>query len=214
MTDATDEGGGRDAGAGGRDEDGGRDEGSAPWLVLIGPAAAGKSTLGAAVASATGRAFADADTVAGPYYAQAGWTFDRVRERVGAVGRVAAEREWEPARAHAVERLTAQRPGSVLALGAGHGSYTDPACRERVAAALARCRHVVFVTPHEDRDEALRVLRERSILDKGSEWICDGHDFLAEWLDDPGTRALATLTLHNGGERPADSAYRLLSLLA
>ncbi|MFF0865312.1 shikimate kinase [Nonomuraea sp. NPDC003560] len=98
-----------------------------PWMILIGPAAAGKSTLGEGMAAATGRRFVDIDAIGADYYAEAGWDMDRLRSRIRAVGRVAAEREWEPARAHAVERAVADHPDAIIALGAGATTvlYTD-----------------------------------------------------------------------------------------
>jgi hypothetical protein len=82
----------------------------APVLVLLGPAATGKSTLGQLVAGLLGVAFVDLDAVADDYYPEVGWSVDRLVERIAVVGRVAAEREWEPARAHAVERAVAEHP--------------------------------------------------------------------------------------------------------
>lgn len=185
----------------------------APVLVLLGPAATCKSTLGELVAGLLGVAFVDLDAVADRYYPEVGWSVDRLVERIAVVGRVAAEREWEPARAHAVERAVADHPGAVLALGAGHASYTDPACLDRVRAALAPVPHVVLVLPGADREHALTVLRARSVAAKGTDWVRDGHDFLAEWFDDVGTRGLAHRTFLTGADDPAASARRLLDVL-
>lgn len=185
----------------------------APVLVLLGPAATGKSTLGGLVAGLLGVAFVDLDAVADRYYPDVGWSVDRLVERIAVVGRVAAEREWEPARAHAVERAVADHPGAVLALGAGHASYTDPACLDRVRAALAPVPHVVLVLPGADREHALTVLRARSVAAKGTDWVRDGHDFLAEWFDDAGTRGLAHRTFLTGADDPAASARRLVDVL-
>lgn len=185
----------------------------APVLVLLGPAATGKSTLGELVAGLLGVAFVDLDAVADRYYPEVGWSVDRLVERIAVVGRVAAEREWEPARAHAVERAVADHPGAVLALGAGHASYTDPACLDRVRAALAPVPHVVLVLPGADREHALTVLRARSVASKGTDWVRDGHDFLAEWFDDVGTRGLAHRTFLTLADDPAACARRLLDVL-
>lgn len=133
---------------------------ASPVLVLIGPAAAGKSTVGELAAGILGVPFVDLDDVGGPYYAEVGWSIARLVERIGRIGRVAAEREWEPARAHAVGRAVHDHPGAVLALGAGHTSFTDADC-------------------------------------------------LAEWLDDPGTRSLATGVVITNRETPAATAARL-----
>lgn len=185
---------------------------SGPLVVLVGPAATGKSTAGQAAARALGRPFVDADEAGERYYREVGWDLDRLRGRIAAVGRVVAEREWEPARAHAVGRLVEDHPGAVLALGAGHTSYGDPAHRSAVAAALAGAGAVVLLLPAADRDESLRVLRARSVATKGTDWVRDGHDFLAGWLDDPAPRALATHVLVTGDEPPARTADRVVAI--
>lgn len=182
-----------------------------PLIVLVGPACSGKSTLGQLVASELGVPFVDLDAVAAPYYAEAGWSIDRLTDRIGAVGRVAAEREWEPARIHAVERVVKDHPGAVIAFGAGHTSYTDPAYLERLRDALTRPLAVVRLSPSADRDLALRVLRTRSIAATGSDRIHDGHDLLAEWLDDPVVSDLATHTVYTYDDLPAQTAHALVT---
>ncbi|WP_435737530.1 AAA family ATPase [Cellulosimicrobium sp. PMB13] len=186
---------------------------AAPRLVLVGPPAAGKSTLGELVAERTGAPFVDLDAVGDRYYGEVGWSVERLVERIAVVGRVAAEREWEPARAHAVRRVVAESPGAVVALGAGHTAYTVGEHRSTVRTALADVPHVVLVVPAADRDTALTELRRRSVASKGTDWVRDGHDLLAGWLDDAGTRALATTVLVTGTEAPDAAAARLAALL-
>jgi shikimate kinase len=79
-------------------------------MILVGPLAAGKSTLGALVAERLGQPFVDIDDIAWSYCAEVGWSLDRLLERDQAVGWTAAEREWEPARAHAAQRAVADHP--------------------------------------------------------------------------------------------------------
>ncbi|MFF4353982.1 hypothetical protein [Streptomyces sp. NPDC001530] len=179
-------------------------------LVLTGPAGAGKSTLGLEPATRTGSPFVDLDATAEPYYAEVGWSIARLRERIAAVGRLAAEAEWEPARAHAVARAVADHPDAVIALGAGHTSYTDGGSLTAVRVALSRCREVIRVLPSPDREASLAALRRRCAQDKGRSWTVDGHDFLAHWLDDPGARDLATRTVYTEGETPERTAARLV----
>ncbi|GLF99888.1 hypothetical protein [Streptomyces yaizuensis] len=102
-------------------------------------------------------------------------------------------------------RAVAEHPGAVVALGAGHTSYTDPGHPATVRAAPGRCRDVIHVLPFPDRALSPAALRHRCATDKGRSWIVDGHDFLAHRLDDPGTRGLATRTIHTGDETPARS---------
>lgn len=182
-----------------------------PRLVLIGPPATGKSTLGALLAAKLHVPFVDLDAVGGPYYAEAGWSIAKVVERIDAVGRLAAEIEWEPARAHAVTRVLAEHPDAVIALGVGHTSYTDPDHRETVRAALKLCPDVLHILPSPDRAVSLDVLRQRCIADKGGPWIADGHDFLAAWLDDPTPRLAATRTVYTLDQTPDEVVDRLVS---
>lgn len=182
-------------------------------MILIGPAAAGKSTLGNGLALATGRSFVDVDALGESYYAEVGWSMDKLRTRIQAVGRVAAEQEWEPARAHAVERIVADYPGAIISLGAGHSHYTQSELFQRVLAALRPVGHVVLVLPSPDHERSVQVLRRRSLASKGTDWISgDGHDFLFQWVHDPGNRVLATTVLYTEGEEPAESISRLLTM--
>lgn len=169
-----------------------------PALLLIGPAAAGKSTLGEPLARRLGLPFVDLDAVAEPYYEEVGWSLDRLVQEIDSVGRYRAEVAWEPARLHAVRRALRDHPDTVLALGAGHTTYTAQSRQRELSEALAPVPHVVFCEPFRDREESLRELRRRSVESKQTTWISDGHDFLAEWLDDPVPRALADLVLHTG----------------
>ncbi|MEG3615490.1 shikimate kinase [Isoptericola haloaureus] len=184
-----------------------------PLMVLVGPAACGKSTLGELVAQGLGRPFVDLDAVAAPYYAEVGWSIDRLVDRIAAVGRVAAEREWEPARAHAVERVVAAHPGAVVALGAGHTSYADGTLRARVATILRPVEHRLLVLPSLDRAEALAELRRRSLRDKGTDWVSNGHDFLAEWFDDTGSRTMATDIVVTSGRTASEIAVAVADMI-
>ena len=178
--------------------------------MLVGPPATGKTTLGEILAARLQCPFVDLDAVGGRYYAEAGWSIAKLIERITAVGRLAAEIEWEPARAHAVARVVADHPDGVIALGAGHTSYTDPGLRETVRTVLENCPDVVHILPSPDRDLSLSVLRERCIASKGGPWIADGHDFLAAWLDDPVPNQVATRTVYTASQTPDQTVESLL----
>lgn len=64
-------------------------------LILIGPAATGKTTLGQIVVASLSVPFVDIDEIAEPYYEESGWNLEKLSHRSSTVGRVAAEREWE-----------------------------------------------------------------------------------------------------------------------
>ncbi|MCK0117297.1 hypothetical protein MWU57_09650 [Isoptericola sp. S6320L] len=84
---------------------------------------------------------------------------------------------------------------------------------ERAASSFRRVPHRVLLVPSLDRRTALGELRHRSLADKGTDWISGGHDFLAEWYDDPGAREIATGVLVTAGQTPRKSAERVVALV-
>jgi shikimate kinase len=181
-------------------------------MILVGPLAAGKSTLGALVAERLGRPFVDIDDIAWSYCAEVGWTLDRLLERDEAVGWAGAEREWEPARAHAVERVVADHPDAVIALGAGYTSFTAPEYADRVRRALALVPDVVHLVPSPDPARSVTVLRGRATASRGKDWIIEGHDWIARWVADPLAAEVAAATLFTDGMSPEQSAEQLVRL--
>ncbi|GII99053.1 hypothetical protein CLV28_1694 [Sediminihabitans luteus] len=111
-------------------------------------------------------------------------------------------------------RVVTRSPGAVVALGAGHTSYTDPAHGREVARVLAACPDVRLVLPCQDRDAAYAVLRRRCLETKGTTWTADGHDFLARWLDEPLTRQVATGVVLTAGSTPQHTARAVAASLA
>ncbi len=85
--------------------------------VLIGPAAVGKSTIGAILAQITNREFVDVDEIGDRYYSAAGQPLDLFARRIEADGFSQAHRWWQPARVRALD-VVADHRGAVIALGA------------------------------------------------------------------------------------------------
>ncbi|MGW2095933.1 shikimate kinase [Promicromonospora sukumoe] len=181
-------------------------------MILVGPLAAGKSTLGALVAERIGRPFVDIDEIAWTYCAEVGWSLDRLLERDDAVGWAVAEREWEPARAHAVQRVVEDHPEAVIAFGAGYTSFTGASHAARVRRALAPVPDVVHLLPSPDPARSVAVLRERAVTSRGKDWIIEGHDWIARWVADPLAGELAAATVYTDGASPEESADELVRL--
>lgn len=177
--------------------------------VLIGPPAAGKSTVGAVLAARTDRRLVDADEAAMPWYVSVGWSVERLLARADEVGFERAHREWEVALAAAVVGLVSQHPDAVLALGAGHSHVTDPVLFARVATALARADEVVLLRPYADHDRAVAVLRGRCLAGKGHAWVRDGVDWLQRWSTDGLDEHLATTTVITAGQSPQQTAVAI-----
>jgi len=133
-----------------------------------------------------------------------------VRQRLQAEqGFLASYREWWPALAHATERLMAEHGQGILDLGAGHTHYEDDHLFARVRRVLAPCPNVVFLLPSPDLDRSVRILRERSIAERGADWIADGYDFIEHWVKDSCNHDLATMTVYTEGRTPQETCAEI-----
>lgn len=180
--------------------------------VLVGPPASGKSTVGELLAEATGRPFVDADAASADFYAEVGWSVERLVERASEVGFAQAHGEWEVALAQAVERLVETSPGAVVSLGVGHSHVTDDALFARVVRALASADQVVLLRPSADPAVSLEVLRRRCVADKGTTWHVGDEDWLAMWLTDGRDEAVATHLVLTGDDTPAETVAAVAAL--
>jgi shikimate kinase len=174
-------------------------------VVLIGPIAAGKSTLGGLLSAALGLPHCSIDDVRFRYYSEIGYD-DSLAERLyQSEGFWGLYRYWKPFEAHAVERVLEDYPHAVIDFGAGHSVYEDDALFVRVKRALAPCRHVVLVLPSPDLNTSLNVLRERlpslSAIDP---------DINEHFIMHPSNYELATLTVYTEGRLPQDTCAEIV----
>lgn len=162
--------------------------------VFVGPWCAGKSTWVKQYAEHAGTPFLDLDTIAFDYGAELGWSVEHLIRRNNEIGMLESEHEWEPVRAHIVERaLQDWGDDRAIALGASYTGYTDPVCEERVRRALSG-HFVVLVCPSTDADESARICWERAVASRGQEWADQRADF-DSWAPTSLDRELADLIL-------------------
>lgn len=173
-------------------------------VALIGPAGAGKSTIGALVANRLGRRFVDVDDVGHRYYDGAGQPLDDLVERVANEGFAMAHRWWQPARLAAASAI-GDFPEAVIAFGAGHSHFEDDSYVTAIRLAFGAA-FVVLLLPSKDPAQSVRVLRQRCMRDKGSDWVRDGHDYLVEWTHSSQNAALADCVVYGEGRKATEIA--------
>src|SRR5215212_3338962 len=130
-------------------------------VVLIGPHAAGKSTLARLLGGRLGLPVVSLDAVRWDYYRALGLSEEeaqRVREERGFWAMTRWLQPWAIAM---VERVLVEHRDCVFDFGAGHSMYDNPAFIERIHAALAPFRNVALVLPSPDEEQSIRVLKER-----------------------------------------------------
>jgi shikimate kinase len=181
-------------------------------IVLIGPTCADKTTLGGLVGALLGLPFIDLDEVAEPYYAEVGFGQDTVSAIRPTLGDLGTYRWWQQGHPHAVRRVLAEYPAHVIALGAGHSSYADVDLFAQVQASLQDVR-VILVLPSPTPETSLSVLRDRNIAERNWDWVMDGRDVLAEWVNSQQNIQLAATTVYTQGRTPDESARHMVALL-
>jgi shikimate kinase len=175
-------------------------------VVLIGPIAAGKSTLGNLLSAALGLPHCSLDEVRFRYYGEIGYDESVAKREYQSQGFWGLYRYWKPFEAHAVERVLEDHPSSVIDFGAGHSVYEDDALMVRVKRALAPCRHVVLVLPSPDLNTSLNVLRGR----RPSLNEIDP-DINEHFITHPSNYALATITVYTDGRLPEDTCAEIVA---
>ncbi len=170
-------------------------------IVLIGPPAAGKSTVGSLLAAALGTSFVDADEAGTVHYRASGRPLESFIDRVDSEGFASAHRWWQRARVAAAAGLVRDHPGAVIAFGAGHSHFEDRSHFESTRVAVAECT-VVLLLPDVDQTSSLAILRARCLGTRGHDWNRDDHDYLAEWVTSDQNQLLADVVVYSDGLTP------------
>lgn len=180
-------------------------------IVLIGPVAAGKSTIARLLSARTGIRNVPLDLIRWNYFYRIG--YDRAEEarreaEEGPAGRYAY---WKPFEAYAVEQALAEYPDAIIDFGGGASVQDEPDHFARVVRAVAGADHVILLLPDPDPEVSLRLLMARLDPPAGQA------DFVAArqaaLLTSPCNARLATATVYTVGRTPEETCAEVLELI-
>lgn len=191
-------------------------------IILIGPVCTGKSTLAPLLADHLEVPQVSLDQISLTYLEELGdgeAAFGNIQQELNhgeatlrnvQQGFLATYRQWEPFFASAMERLLSKHFDRIIDLGAGHSHYQDHGLFQRVHQALAPYHNIVLVLPSPDLDLSVQILKERSLSQRGYDWIADGYDFIEHWVKDRCNHELATLTVYTQDKTPQQTCDEIL----
>jgi len=186
-------------------------------VILIGPLAAGKSTIGKLLGEALNVPALELDDLRWGYFAEMGYNSDHSEQLRREGGLKARGVYWKPFEVYSVERVLQDYPaGYVLSFGAGHSVYDDPTHLEWAQKVLAPYPYVILLLPAADTGESLRLLTERFhqlVPDCAEEDLKQVVELNRYFVEHPANACLATHTVYTGGKSPVETCGDILELL-
>lgn len=183
-------------------------------IILIGPMAAGKSTIAKLLAQQLGRENHALDDYRWDYYEQMGR--DRAAEKAiyENEGLWGIYRHFKPYEAYSVERILADYPDAVIDFGAGQAVQDDPALFGRIEAALAPYHNVFLLLPSPDLDASVAILNARFMaMDYAADVDPAALELNAYLTKHPANFKLAKHIIYTDGKTTDQTAADIIALI-
>jgi hypothetical protein len=179
----------------------------APDIVLIGPLAVGKTTVGAALSARLGHPQVSMDDVRWGFYDELGYDAAEADRRF-AEGETMPDRlaYGRPFEVHAIERLMAVTVRGVVDLGASNSVFDDEQLLARVERALMPAA-VVLLMPYPDAEASIELLADRLtqiVAAKGEPLSPTLLQLNEYFVRHPANRRLADVVVHTGERTPEE----------
>ncbi len=175
-------------------------------IILIGPARAGKSTVGKLLADHLAYPQVSLDKLRWKYFAEIGYDPQLAQDYRRHGGFLALVLYWNLFTAYAVERILAEHHNCVLDFGAD--VYDSQESFARVQQALMSYRNVILLLPSPDIEESIQILTAR-----------DPHppadlnfDFHRYFLNHHSYYDLAKYTIYTKGRIPEETCREILDM--
>lgn len=177
-------------------------------IILIGPIGAGKSTIGALLASRLGLSQCSLDDRRWDYYKEIGYNEELAKHKRETDGFWGIYQYWKPFEAYAVERLLSEYQQCVIDFGAGHSVYEEAVLFQRVKQALSPYPNVVLLVPSPNFDESVKILNERN------KYLLDGKPNINEhFVRHNSNYQLAKFKAYTKDKTPKETCDDILKLI-
>ncbi|PCJ21609.1 MAG: shikimate kinase [Candidatus Cloacimonadota bacterium] len=180
-------------------------------IILIGPMATGKSTIGAALAKITKLPQVPMDRVRWYYYYKHGFSLEKELS-IDSFTELLAY--WKPFEVNAVQNILKEFPNSIIDFGAGHSYYVDHKQFEQVQSALKDFSNVILLLPCPNKKEALKICNERLKIKKQRD--LEENEVLAnkDFIEHKSNYKLAKHIVYTKDKTPEETALEIKKLIS
>lgn len=185
-------------------------------IVLIGPMAAGKSTIAALLAEKLNMPRFGVDEHRWTYYEKSGYDSAHADHLYKTAGGAALLQYWKPFEADAVVQMLKDQPDCVMDFGAGHSVYEDEGLFAKVAQALAPYPNVILLLPSPDLEKSAEICNARFLAQMAEEGQTVDQQTLemnAHFVKHPSNHKLARITVYSEDKTPEETADELITKL-
>ena len=186
-------------------------------IILIGPLAAGKSTVGHLLAEKLGLPQCSVDDVRWKYFEEIG--YDKVLASKIAKSNLRVRRQLrysKPFEVHAIERVLSDHSCSIIDFGASNSVYDDELLFSRVKNALAPYPNVILLLPSPDPAESVKILNARLtqiVKAKGEEINTELFDLNEYFIKHPSNYRLAKIVIYTKDKTPEEICNEIFQKL-